>query len=540
MKKILISILFIFSFLISYSNDIDINLSASNLNVNIDESFEMSLSIDSNEKINVDNIKIIGEENIKILGTGKSQSSYYINGKSSYNYKLNYKVMGRKTGKYPIKAEIEIKKRKYQSNELEFDFHKDNNVRKSDKRLYFELNPNKKEIYFGEKICVDYKVITKDYRVDFSESYFENDSNSNFVEKNLEQNIKQNSTYINGEYALEYTLKKVLMTPINTGNISIDSKNLVVSLALSSFQRKTTNLHSEPIEINVNPLPKDGKPDNFSEIVGEFNIDFEVDKTTINYGDAATINIRIYGNTNLDLLDSVIKYIDLRDFRVFETMKKYDEKIVNDQYFAEKSFELIVIPKNSGAVTFPSISINYFDIKDGNYKSKKINKINLNVIPNQDIETNNGYLNDKNQIVIDKVSVNNANLESNYNNNCNYYILKIKKTFIHNLLIVIFLVILIAVALYAIKYKKNTNLNAKILKKIDNISEKEDFFEVLNQIIKEKYNFSIKSYSNQKIIERINDYEIKNKVIDFFEIYNLEEYNNLNLEKLKEILKSIV
>ena len=197
MKKILISILFIFSFLISYSNDIDINLSASNLNVNIDESFEMSLSIDSNEKINVDNIKIIGEENIKILGTGKSQSSYYINGKSSYNYKLNYKVMGRKTGKYPIKAEIEIKKRKYQSNELEFDFHKDNNVRKSDKRLYFELNPNKKEIYFGEKICVDYKVITKDYRVDFSESYFENDSNSNFVEKNLEQNIKQNSTYIN-------------------------------------------------------------------------------------------------------------------------------------------------------------------------------------------------------------------------------------------------------------------------------------------------------------------------------------------------------
>lgn len=542
MKKILILILAMINIVYIYASDANINLSASNLNLSIEEAGELNLTVNASQNIDIKNIKILGEENIKILGTSKSESRYFINGKRSYIYSIAHTIRPIKTGKFVLQAELEIDGKKYSSNKLEFNFIKQSDIKKSERRIYFEIVPEKKKIYFGEKIAADYKVVTKDHRIDFPDSYFEASTNNSFIEKDIDRNITQNNIYIDGERALEYTLKKVTLLPVTSGTQTLESKTFVASLALSSFQRRNVFLTSEPVDIEVLSLPKENMPDNFSGILGKLNVETSFDKDNIPYGEAVTLNVRLFGNCNLDIYDSITKNYNLEDFKIYETLKHSNEKIEDDKYFSEKVFEIIIIPKNKGKIKFPNIEIPYFNTDSEKYENARIGSFTINVTGGSDLEEQEKKGKESNEIKIDKISVNN-----NFNNNSNvelkdnqYFNFRIKKIYVYRLFLSVFIILIFLIGVYYI-YFKNKNSKSKYKEYIENIKKEKDIekiFEELNKVIKDRFDFSLKSYSNQKIAELIYEEDLKNKIMEI--LSDFENKKEINLVSFKNKTINII
>lgn len=82
----------------------------------------------------------------------------------------------------------------------------------------------------------------------------------------------------------------------------------------------------------------------FQNIVGTPKIDYSWNSDNINFGQSIVLNVKIFGDANLDSLEKIIT-TQFNDFNVFESLKSTDEKVENGKYYAEKTFEVALIPK---------------------------------------------------------------------------------------------------------------------------------------------------------------------------------------------------
>ena len=120
----------------------------------------------------------------------------------------------------------------------------------------------------------------------------------------------------------------------------------------SSFNTKTINreVSSNHLSINVRDFPTNNKPQFFSGAVGEYTLNIDVDKDSVNVGEPLSVHVKITGYGNLDFFD-----LPLLDFNTLKGLNVYDPEVneVSSVYKkrtikGEKTLKYIVIPTKSG------------------------------------------------------------------------------------------------------------------------------------------------------------------------------------------------
>ncbi len=213
--------------------------------------------------------------------------------------------------------------------------------------------------------------------------------------------------HYNGRNYYVVDVKKSLLFPQHSGKITIPSGKLEFILEVKSGKRIQTFfgsqdlmtevkkvLHTNPVTVEVSPIPTENRPSNFSGGVGTFTLSSDISNTEIKANDAVTIKLTISGTGNMKL----IKNPDLnlpKDFEVYDPKVTNNFSLTNNGLSGTKTIEYLFIPRNSGKYTIPPIEFSYYDLQTKSYKTLKTEEYTLDVAkdPNAGTSTGTSYMN---------------------------------------------------------------------------------------------------------------------------------------------------
>ena len=261
------------------------------------------------------------------------------------------------------------------------------------KEVFLKATPNKKKVYQGEQILLTYNIY---YTIPISQlSVSKSPSYSGFWTKDITENdgsLQQSSTVIDGQQYNVATIKEIVLFPQKSGNLIIDPLDLTCVAQIRQQRKRTqgydpfedffgdvmgtsyTNVRkdikSQPITIEVEPLPTANKPESFQGAVGQFTFTSKIDKSELKVNEAFTLTLTVSGKGNIELLE-LPKPAFPPDFEVYDP--KISTTVKNNALgiYGSKKAEYIIIPRVSGDFTLEDIEFSYFNPSLKKYETLK-------------------------------------------------------------------------------------------------------------------------------------------------------------------------
>ncbi len=421
MRKVFAILLTLLGMSVAAAANIQLTASVDRNPVGLNEQFVYQVEI-KGETNNLPEVNLPDFENFAVIsGPNVSSSVQIINFKMSSTRTYSVVLMPRSVGTFRIQpATAEYKGKKLRSNAIQVQVVKGTTQPGVQRRqrprtpsgknvdlsraLFLKAIPSKRTAFVNEQVTVSYKIY---FRV--------NIQNPNFLklpetpgfwveEYPLEKNIPITQEVVNGIQYNVAEIRKLALFPSKIGDLEISPLELEVEAVVRRRSRDPFDIFddffqdsfgqvirrklvSNPIHIKVKPLPAEGKPRDFSGLVGDYRIHASLDKTSAQTDQALSLKIRVFGNGNLKVLSALpIKFPP--NFEVYDP--KIKEKVNHSgAYLSEsKEFEYVFIPRVPGDFTIPSIRIPYFNPFKKVYSVLKTPEFNLNVTPGKNYAAN--------------------------------------------------------------------------------------------------------------------------------------------------------
>ena len=366
--------------------------------VAVGEQFQVSYELKGEGK-NFEAPNFVNFEKVGGPFQSTSSSVQIINGSASRTTTLTYSYYLRalKEGEFTIPAAtITVKNKKVKSTTATITVSKNENVSSgvsssagTGKDVFLEATPNKKTAYLGEQIMLTYKIY---YNIPISNlSISKAPSYSGFWTKDVTDNngvLQQSSIVKNGQEYHVATIQEIVLIPQKTGTLTIDPlditcvaqirterqrqqgydpfENFFGDVMGSSYTNIKKDMKSQPINVEIKPLPIADKPASFSGAVGQFTFTSKIDKTSMKSNDAFTITYTVSGKGNIDLLD-IPRPNFPPDFEVYDPKITTNSKNNSYGISGTKTAEYVVIPRVSGDFSISPMQFSYFDPSKGKY-----------------------------------------------------------------------------------------------------------------------------------------------------------------------------
>ena len=348
-------------------------------------------------------------ENFKVVG-GPSQSisNSWINGERTYSKTYTYFLAPKKRGLTNIgQASIEVKGVIYKTSPIEInvtaavDVPKDPNDPEylASESIDLVAEISKTDPYLNEAISVVYKLYIAENTGIRTWNEIDKPRYNDFWSQNIDvKELKVQEGLYKGENYRFVVLKKTVLFPQKTGELSLEPLTLDISVEVPSnrrdiFGRRATTTVNRTVTagnriIKVKPLPKQGRPENFSGAVGEFDFKVESSKKTLTASEAFNLKLEVSGKGNLMLfelpepiLPSSLEIYDPEHSEDIKTSLNGTKGRILDNY--------TVVTNESGQYPIPPISFSFFNPKTKRYETINSEKIIINASENPYISKNN-------------------------------------------------------------------------------------------------------------------------------------------------------
>jgi hypothetical protein len=149
--------------------------------------------------------------------------------------------------------------------------------------------------------------------------------------------------------------------PLAPGKLTVTAMD--AQIAQANFFGRPVNarrLKSEPLAIEAEALPREGRPDRFSDgNVGRFTLDVAADRTVVAVGDAVTLTVTVRGVGNL-------RNVVMPALPTLTGWKSYEPKIdvtMDPSVIVSgaKRLEWLIRPEHPGKTTIPALTFASFD-----------------------------------------------------------------------------------------------------------------------------------------------------------------------------------
>jgi hypothetical protein len=251
--------------------------------------------------------------------------------------------------------------------------------------LSVQLELDKTEVYEGEQIVANWYIYTRGNLLSLDRLKFPD--LKGFWKEIIEEVPALNFTQevINGIPYRKALLASHALFPIKAGFAIVDEYKIKgsVQIPTSPFgnfgfgQAYTFNRASERVKINVKPLPVEGKPQDFSGAVGQFEVRSSIEGNQFPVNQPFSLKVRFEGTGNA-------KLIELPPLGLPEGVEIYDTKS-ESKYFKNgrsyKEFEVLIIPRQEGVLKIPAMSFSMFDPQSKKYVSKSTEAIEIRIVP---------------------------------------------------------------------------------------------------------------------------------------------------------------
>ncbi len=195
---------------------------------------------------------------------------------------------------------------------------------------------------------------------------------------------KEYETVINGKTFIVTEVRQALF-PTREGTIEIEPAKLSCDVVMQSRRRgffddpffddsffgfsrtEPKMLHSNPITLDVKPLPLEGKTALFSGLVGTFSISTSVSKKQLEVGDTTTLTITIKGSGNIR--DAAPPEMPATaDFKIYDDKPALSIQEGAVRFGGTLTLKKALVPLKEGSLRVPELAFTYFDPARGNYE----------------------------------------------------------------------------------------------------------------------------------------------------------------------------
>lgn len=131
------------------------------------------------------------------------------------------------------------------------------------------------------------------------------------------------------------------------------------------FGRQETRpivLDCNALEVAVQPVPTEHRPDSFTGGVGTFDFNVDIGPTQVKAGEPITVKMRISGEGN-------INQITPPTIAANHDLKLYEARTLPSQNQNEVLFEQVIIPTSESVTNIPAITFSYFNTKTADFRS---------------------------------------------------------------------------------------------------------------------------------------------------------------------------
>ncbi len=519
-----------------------------------------------------------------IAGPSQSVSQSWINGKVTFSQSYTFILKPLRKGELIVEpASIEMNGTTIYSKYLKvvvtnpIDIPDDPNDPEyvANQNIHLVAEVTKTNPYVGEGIYVEYRLYVSENVSVYDTSVTEAPQYNGFWNQEIQiEGYPVKMGKYNGENYRYIVLQKALLIPTKTGNLTIDPMKMDIVIGVPTGRADffgnviTKNIRKEFASprkiINPKELPLNGKPENFTGAVGEFNFNVTLSKEVLKANESSQIKVDVSGKGNLKLFELPVVETP-SELEKYQPERKENVRVNIDGISGSVSDSYTIVPQYKGKYKIPKVSFSYFNPKTGAYKTITTNDMFVDVLEGKELETNN---NGNSSNTIEKQAV--VSLGNSFRYIQTNTVFQPKQTvdfYNSNLFYVLlfcpFLLIPIGIIigkrnearnsdLVGIRLRKAEKLARKFLSEAQKqLGKKEAFYEALERALhnylKAKLNIETADISKEKITQILEekkiDSETISKFMDVLQASDFARYTpvtntemNKEFEKAKEVI----
>lgn len=375
-------------------------------------SIQLTVSIQGERgEVDIDPIK-----DFKVVPRGTSTSVQIVNERVSREINFNYTLIPLKSGTLTIPPlTVTTRGKRFQTQEIIITASESENSGHASDDITVSARVNNPAPYIGQPIIYTFELANA---IQIRDPQFQKPEFSGFIAEDIEDSQTYKSIIKGRPYQVS-RLKYVLI-PIRSDRLTIKPGTLHFDLVrrrrgpgvfsfdsffnngfLGNAELEPRILKTDPVTVDVVPLPEYSGNVPFSGLVGKFDVKAEIETSQLRVGDSATLSVSIEGSGNIkDAASPELKIPE--NFKIYKDTP--EEKIQLDMevgYTGKKIFRSALVPVADGRYLFEPIQLVYFDVKKGAYVTKSTTPFSVNVsaaLKKDELEIYSGSENNSNKM----------------------------------------------------------------------------------------------------------------------------------------------
>jgi len=371
----------------------------------VGEAFTFYIVIQGSDNAGQVDLEPLRQYNPQSMGNRKQSSINIINNKRTQSTTtiMTYTLTASQAGRIQLPSlTVEHEGKTYQTNPVAVNIIKPGTT----DQLDLEVTLSQQQCYVGQPVIMTVKFYISTNIGDFQFNipafnsdafYIEEPDVSNPQAKLYRLNtgipitVSQYRVVHNDKDSILLSFSKVLI-PKQSGKIAMQPASVSAAVAVgrtrsqdpfdsffgSQVSYRRFMVTSEPLELEVLPLPQQDKPAQFYGLVGQYTISASATPTTVNVGDPITLTVKIGGSKYL----KPVQWPALEQVPALAANFKIPSQKASPTIDSEfKVFTQTIRANNDQVSEIPPIPLAYFDAEQGRYVTATTEPIKLEVAP---------------------------------------------------------------------------------------------------------------------------------------------------------------
>jgi hypothetical protein len=371
----------------------------------VGEGFNFYIIIQGSENAGKVDLQPLREYNPQSAGSRKQSSINIINGKTTQSVTtiMTYSLTASREGRLQLPLlTVEVDGKTYRTNPVTVNIIKPGTT----DQLDLEVKLSQQQCYIGQPIImtVNFYISADIGEFQFNIPVFSGDDF--YIEEPDVSDpqaklyrLNTGTTIMASQYRVVHkdkesvllSFSKVLI-PKRSGKIAIEPSSVSADVAVGrarsqdlfdsffspQIRYRRFMVSSEPFELEVLPLPEEGKPEQFYGLVGQYTISASATPTEVSVGDPITLTVKIGGSKYL----KPVRWPELENVPALASNFKIPSQKASptvDGGF--KVFTQTIRANNDQLTEIPPIPLAYFDAEQGRYVTAQTEPIKLEVAP---------------------------------------------------------------------------------------------------------------------------------------------------------------
>ena len=392
---------------LSFAQDLQITASVDRTRLSVNERMTLSVELSGNDARQVDRPELPDMQGyLQFIGAGgTSQNISIVNGKMSASKTFTFYYLAEKAGSFtipPVQASFKGNSVKSEPISITIDQAGAGQTPSAEKpaedmegNLMVRALVDKKQVFQHEPVHITYRIYARVNVTSYGISKLPELTGFWSEEFDMPSRPQTRQQVINGVRYTVADIKRTAVFPTSTGEKTIGP--LVLDCEIRVQQRSGRDIFdsffddpfgrtihksisTQPVEIQVKPLPMNNQPEFFSGAVGQYRLDASIDKQQVQTDEAVTLKLSLSGTGN-------IKMLPLPEPDIPPDFEQYDPKVsqtVNrsgDKITGRKTIEYVLIPRFPGEQKIPPIQFSFFNPETESYETQVTPEFTVQVSP---------------------------------------------------------------------------------------------------------------------------------------------------------------